>query len=157
MAFNSGSTYSFLDVSATIAGLGGTVSIGAGSGSAEEGITVAMTDDKGNLVMGSDGSWMHNLRASRSGVITARILKTSPTNQLLSVMYDLQSVSSQGWGKNVILVSNSVSGDAVTGLGCAFRKWPDFANARDGAMVEWAWLAGRIDGLLGSYPTGYAS
>ena len=37
---------------------------------------------------------MHSLHADKSGTITVNLLKTSPTNAKLSVMYNAQSLSS---------------------------------------------------------------
>jgi hypothetical protein len=87
-------SYSFLDVQATITGPGGTFPLGAGAGTAEEGITIEMADDKDTMTMGSDGNGQHNLHAGQSGTITIRLLKTSSTNNKLSVMYNFQTTSS---------------------------------------------------------------
>jgi hypothetical protein len=55
--------YSFLDVSATISGPGGTFSIGSDAGVAEEGITTAYTGEKNTMTIGADGAGMHSLHA----------------------------------------------------------------------------------------------
>jgi hypothetical protein len=49
-------TYSFLDVNAALVGPSGTVPLGAGSGNAEEAITVETAAELGGVMMGSDGS-----------------------------------------------------------------------------------------------------
>ena len=72
--------YSFEDVQATITGPGGTISLGAGAGNAQEGISVEFIDDKDNMLMGADGSGVHSLRASNAARILVRLLKTSPVN-----------------------------------------------------------------------------
>jgi hypothetical protein len=63
------STYSFLDVSASLAGPTGLVG-GYGSANAEEGITVTMTEAKNTMTIGADGEVMHSLHAGKSGTIT---------------------------------------------------------------------------------------
>jgi hypothetical protein len=64
------STYSFLDVSASLAGPTGLVELGYGSANAEEGITVTMTEAKNTMTIGADGEVMHSLHAGKSGTIT---------------------------------------------------------------------------------------
>lgn len=60
-------TYSFMDVSATIVGPGGIVDLGYGAATAEEGISIAYTEDKNLMTVGADGKVMHTLRCGNSG------------------------------------------------------------------------------------------
>lgn len=142
--------YSFLDVQAAIKGPGGSFSLGNGAGAAEEGITVEMTDDKNSMVIGADGSGQHNLHAGKSGTIAIRLLKTSPTNALLSDLYNYQTQSSAYHGQNTISIRNPVSGDSITAQQCAFRRLSPNSYAKDGATMEWVFDAIRIDQKLGS-------
>lgn len=145
------STYSFLDVSATLAGPTGSVDVGYGSANAEEGITVTMTEAKNTMTIGADGEVMHSLHASKSGTITVTLLKTSPVNKKLSLAYNAQSLSSALWGNNVIVIRNRASGDITTARAVAFQKQPDHANAKVGATVSWVFDCGKIDQTLGEF------
>ena len=145
------STYSFMDVSATLVGLGAVIDLGYGSANAEEGITVAAAGDKNTMTMGADGEYMHSLHADKSGQITVRFLKTSPVNAKLMALYDLQSASSAAWGQNIITVRNAVVGDLHAGRGCAFKKRPDMQYKKDGDIIEWVFDVGKIDSNLGTY------
>ena len=145
------STYSFLDVSATLAGPTGSVDVGYGSANAEEGITVTMTEAKNTMTIGADGEVMHSLHADKSGTITVTLLKTSPVNKKLSLAYNAQSQSSATWGNNVIVIRNTASGDISTARSCAFQKQPDFNNAKEGGTVAWVFDCGKIDQLLGEF------
>lgn len=142
--------YSFQDVQATISGPGGSFSIGAGAGNAEEGIVIAQAEDKNTMMPGADGSVMHSLHAGKHGTITITLLKTSPYNQMLNGMYNFQSPTSANWGRNLITVRNPVSGDALTGRYCAFKKRPDITYAKDGNTMAWAFDVGAIDTVLGN-------
>jgi len=144
------STYSFLDVQAVINGPGGLFSLGAGSGNAEEGISIEFTEDKDRLVTGADGSPMHSLIASKAGKILVRLLKTSPVNSLLQALYAFQTSSSLFHGQNVITVVNPVTGDDYTCTSVAFTKFPRNDYAKDAGMLEWDFNAGVIDPVLGS-------
>ena len=146
-----GGTYSFIDVQASITGPGGSFSLGYGEATAEEGITIAMANDKNTMTVGSDGSAQHSLRADNSGQITARYLKTAPINRTLMALYNAQKIDSRLWGKNVITVSQSVAGDIIAATQCAFKKVPDLTYATDGGTVEWVFDCGRIDEMLGTY------
>jgi hypothetical protein len=141
--------YSFLDVQATITGVGGSFSLGNGAGAAEEGLSIEMESDKNQMTVGADGSVMHSLHASKAGHITVRLLKTSPTNQKLSQMYAVQTASSATHGANVLVISNPVSGDVITATQCAFKKLPSLKYAKDGDVLEWGFDCGTIDTTLG--------
>lgn len=145
------STYSFLDVSASIVGPGGAFDLGYGAANAEEGITVAMVEAKNTMTIGADGEVMHSLHAGKGGTITVTLLKTSPTNAKLSALYAAQSLSSATWGNNVIVVRNSASNDLCSARSVAFQKVPDWQNAKDGGTVAWVFDAGKVDQLLGTF------
>ena len=127
-------TYSFLDVNASWAGPTGAFSLTGGA--AEEGITIAMREDKNMMVVGADGSVQHSLRADNSATITIRLLKNSPTNALLSGQYNLQKSSSTLWGQNIININASI-GDEIIATSVAFKKQPSITYAKDGATNEW--------------------
>ncbi|MGA5939141.1 phage structural protein [Escherichia coli] len=129
------STYSFMDVTATLTGPTGSIDLGYGSASSEEGIVVAMGGPKNTMTIGADGEVMHSLHADKSGTITVNLLKTSPTNKKLSLAYNAQSQSSATWGNNVIVIRNKVSGDIITARSVAFQKQPDNANAKAGKRL----------------------
>lgn len=144
-------SYSFLDVSATLVGPGGVVSLGFGAAVAEEGITVDMEEDKDRMMTGADGSVMHTLHASKQGTATIRLLKTSPMNALLQVMYDLQSLTSATWGLNTLVISQTAVGDIVSCRSVAFRRQAPITYAKDANIQEWAFNCGQIDRVLGVY------
>lgn len=142
-------TYSFLDVNVTLAGPFGVVSLGAGAGAADEGIDVGFAEEKDTMHIGADGSVAHNLHASKAGKITIRLLKTSPTNQQLSTMYNQQSSSSLFWGQNILVITHVVTGDVYSCQAVAFVKFPDNKYGKEQSTMEWEFNAGRIEPTLG--------
>jgi hypothetical protein len=143
-------TYSFLDTVATITGAGGSFVIGGtGAANAEEGITMAMLEDKNTMTIGADGTPMHSLHAGQGAHLTVRLLKTSPVNAQLSSMYATQTTSSSLFGQNTITIKNNLSGDSITATGVAFKKFPDVTYAKEGGMMEWTFDAGYIVNSLG--------
>lgn len=142
-------TYSFLNCQAAIAGPTGAFNIGTGAGVADEGITIAMVGDKDTMVIGADGSVMHTLNADKSGTLTLRLLKTSPANYQLSLMYAAQTISSALHGLNTITVRDSARGDVTTCRQAAFRKQPTLSYTKAGAIQEWEFNVGIVDQLLG--------
>jgi hypothetical protein len=147
-------TYSFMDVSATIVGPGGTFALGYGACTAEEGISIAMIENKSTMTVGSDGCVMHSLHAGNAGTVTIRFLKVSGTNQLLQQMYDLQKSSSSLWGMNTIVISDPARGDQISCTLCAFQRFPNVNYAKDGGTQEWVFDAGRIEGIFGNGTAG---
>lgn len=142
-------TYSFLDVAATLVGPGGTISLGAGSGAAEEGIDVSPAGDLDTMQVGADGTGQHTLHADKSGRITVRLLKTSPVNGLLSAMLALQRTAASLHGQNTIVVNNLSNGDVITARQVAFAKVPSLGFGKEAGVVEWEFNAVAIDAILG--------
>jgi len=143
-------TYSFLDITAAIEGAGGSINLAAGAGSAEEGITVASNEDKNVMNIGADGAGMHSLVANDSGLLTMRLLKTSPINAQLQTMYNFQKLSSANWGNNTVTIRDVVRGDSITCTGVAFKKTPDLNYAKEGGMNEWTFDAINVNRVLGN-------
>ena len=145
------STYSFMDVQASLVGPTGSCSLGYGAATAEEGISIDMAGDKNSMMIGADGEGMHSLHADKSGTVTVRLLKTSPTNAILQAMYDAQTLSSALHGKNIITVTHSQSGDITVARSCAFKRKPSLSYKKDGDVMEWSWDAIKIDTILGTF------
>lgn len=142
-------TYSFQDVVAAIVGVGGSINMAAGAAVAEEGITIEAVADKNTMTIGADGSGMHSLAANEASTVTVRLLKTSPVNAQLQLMYNLQTKSSLNHGKNVITVRDVVRGDSITMTGVAFKKRPAINYAKEGGLVEWTFDAVKTTQILG--------
>jgi Protein of unknown function (DUF3277) len=131
-------TYSFVDTNCILAGPGGVVSMGNGAGAAAEGITFTHTEEKDTVITGADGTIMHSLHASMTGRIIIRLLKTSPTNGILSILYNFQRTGGAAyWGQNTIALSNATLGDIIGGSQMAFVKHPDVVYATEGNVNDW--------------------
>lgn len=142
-------TYSFLDTVATLAGPGGIINLAAGAAVAEEGITIEPTEDKNVMTIGADGKGQHSLVASDAATVTVRLLKTSPINAALMLMYDLQSSSSSLWGQNVFNIVNTGLKDSTVLQSAAFKKKPTITYAKEGGMMEWTFDAIAATSILG--------
>lgn len=145
--------YSFLNIAAAIAGPGGKLNLAAGAAVAEEGITIEPVEDKNVMTIGADGKGQHSLIASDACTVTVRLLKTSPLNAALMIMYNLQSASSALWGLNVFTVVDSGRNDYTVIQGCAFKKKPTISYAKEGGMMEWAFDGIAANSILGSGQT----
>lgn len=144
-------TYSFTDVHASIDGPTGSLNLGYGAGVSDEGISIDPAGDKSTMMIGADGEGMHSLHADKSGTVTVRLLKTSPTNAKLMAMYDMQTASSALHGLNVITVTNPVNGDTTFCRNAAFKKKPAINYKKDGDILEWTFDCIKIDTILGEY------
>lgn len=143
-------TYSLLDVSASLVGPGGVISLGAGAGVADEGISIDPIGDIGGMLIGADGSGQHSLYGDKSGRVTVRLLKTSPTNAALAAMYAFQTASAAAYGQNTLVITDNARGDVVTCRQAAFAKAPAMQYAKDAGMMEWEFNVVVIDRALGS-------
>ncbi len=142
-------TYSFLDCQASLAGPGGFANLAAGAAAAEEGITIEASEDKNVMTIGADGKGQHSLIASDAATATVRLLKTSPVNKTLMIMYDLQTASSALHGINVLTVVDSARGDLTVGQNVAFKKKPTLTYAKEGGMMEWTFDITKTNTVLG--------
>lgn len=140
--------YSFQDITASIKGPGGSFSL-SDQGLADEGITVAMIDDKTSMVTGASGDGMHSLHAAKAGRVTIRLLQNSPIRRKLNDMYNFQTASSANTGKNTLTVSNPAWGDEHVCQFGAFVKQPDFTKAKEGGTLEWVLNFILVDTVLG--------
>jgi hypothetical protein len=142
-------TYSFQDVVAAIVGVGGSINLASGAGVADEGITIDAAEDKSIMTIGADGSGMHSLVSNEAAAVTVRLLKTSPVNAQLQLMYNLQTRSSLTHGKNVITVRDAVRGDMIALTNVAFKKRPSVTYGKEGGLVEWTFDAIKTTQILG--------
>jgi hypothetical protein len=142
-------TYSFLDVNVAITDPAGSFSISPGGGIAEEGVTIALEGDKTSIVWGCDGTPMTSLHAAQGGTVSVRLQKTSPTNALMSSLYNQTTTSSANCGNSTITVRNPTRGDTIVCVQCSIRKFPDNVNAKDGGMNDWVFNSGIISPILG--------
>ena len=136
---------------AAIVGPGGSFGLGAGAGVSDEGITITMNEDKNTMQIGADGTGQHSLHAGKSATLEVTVLKTSPVNQLLRIMYELQSASSSLWGQNTITVTEIESGDISTCSQVAFKKLTNLVYAKDAGNNKWAFDVIAVDGFMGTY------
>jgi len=141
--------YSFLNIQATLAGAGGVVNLAAGAAVAEEGITIEAVEDKNVMTIGADGQGQHSLIASDASTVTVRLLKTSPANAILQLMYDLQSASSALWGQNVLTIVDSARNDLIINQSVAFKKRPTITYAKEAGMNEWTFDVIKTNTVLG--------
>lgn len=143
-------TYSFKDVACTLVGPGGFIPLGQGSAAAEEGITFAAAGDIGAMAIGADGEGVHSLHMDRSGAITVRLLKNSPTNQLLSAMVAFQRSSSAAYGQNTLELRDTNRGDVWVCEQVGFKKIPDTSYAKDADVLVWEFNAIKMTPTYGT-------
>lgn len=142
--------YSFLNVSATLIGAGGVLNLGNGAAAAEEGISIDAVEDKNTMTIGADGRGQHSLIASDAVTVTVRLLKTSPLNAALMIMYNLQSSSSSLWGQNVFTVVDSARGDYTVVQSAAFKKRPNLNYQKEAGLMEWTFDGIKASSVLGT-------
>ena len=143
------SAYSFLNVQASVVGPGLTAQIGSSAGAAEEGISTEFDEDKTTVTTGADGTIMTSLRASMTGRITIRLLKTSPINAILNSAFNFQRTTASNWGQNSLRVVDKARGDVLTGRQMSFVKHPGNAWAVNGNTLEWV-FQGIVNEVLGA-------
>ncbi len=141
--------YSFLNVNCSMIGPGGILNLAAGAAAAEEGLTIEPVEDKNVMTIGADGRGQHSLVANDACTLTVRLLKTSPINNALMNMYDLQSASSALWGQNVFTITDTARGDYTVAQSAAFKKKPTITYAKEAGMMEWTFDAIKANSVLG--------
>ncbi len=143
-------TYSFLDVHLSITGPGGSFNMGQGAAPDKEGFSITPAEDIDVMTIGADGSPMHSLRANKGGTLSAVYLKTSPINQKLMQMYDLQTSTSTLHGQNTLTMVNTATGDVISMQQGAFKKAPELKYGEEAGTNTWEFNIGRIYRVLGA-------
>jgi len=98
-----GLAYSFVNVSATLIAPGFIIQLGSGAAPTEGGITLAYAGDHSNVVVGADGNAITSLFAGKAGAATIRLLKNSPANKMLNLLFAAQKAAPQSVGAQGIL------------------------------------------------------
>ena len=143
-------TYSFLNVVASLSGPGGNIDLGAGASLTKEGISYQWNQSQNTMTVGADGKGTHTLHADRSGQIMVRLLKTSPQNALLNQMRNTQQTSASLHGQNTIVIRDTARGDVVTATSVAFAARPPGTYGDEQDTKTWAFDAVDITETLGS-------
>lgn len=144
-------TYAFQKVNGTYLGPTGKIDLAQGAAVAEEGITIEAAGDKNTMTIGADGKGMHSMHADKSGKVTLRYLKTSPTNQKLQLAYDAQQLDPALWGKGVIQIGIADTGESTACLECAFKKKPTIEYKKEGEFIAWEFDTTQIETILGNF------
>jgi hypothetical protein len=142
------STYSFQSFTMTITGPGGSISLGYGSGNDKGGVTFEMNENANTMSIGADGTPMNSLNPGKGGKVTIRLQKASPTNGLLSAMYNYQRANPANWGQNVLSAADITRGDQYACQTVAFTKFPSNTYAIEGGALEWTFDVGVMDPAL---------
>jgi hypothetical protein len=140
-----------MDIVISLTGPGAVLDLGFGSGVSEEGVSIDVDEDKNTMTKGADGEVMHSLHAGTAAILTLRYLQTSPANQALNLVYNAQRQSAALWGKNIILVRHTASGDLHTARQCAFQKKANVGYKKVGGFYEWPFHVGKLDSELGIF------
>lgn len=143
------STYSFLNVQASVVGPGLNAQIGSTSGAAKEGLSAEFDEDKAAITTGADGTIMTSLKASMTGRVVVRLLKTSPINAILMAAFNFQRVSAANFGQNTVRVVDKARGDVVSGRQMAFLRAPNNTWSEEGNVLEWTFV-GIVNEVLGA-------
>ena len=130
-------TYSFLDVQATLTSPSVTFDIGS-AGVADDAIRISMVGEKTTMTIGADGDGQHNMIASNASRCEISFLKDAPGNALMNQLYNFQSSSSANTGNIQITISNNVMGDVIQLTGGAIAKQADIAYTREGPANVWS-------------------
>lgn len=143
--------YSFVNVSASITGPGGSFQLGSGSANTDEGIQIEFNSDRDIMTIALDGTPIHSLNPDKSAKVTVTLSKVSPANAKLSAMFDGQSLSSSLWANNTITIQDSASGDTTVCRSVAFTKKPTTSYGKEAGNMQWVFNCGLVDSVLGTY------
>ena len=140
--------YGFQNITGSIVGPGGNADLAYGSGSSEEGLTIEPYADQSTPEIGADGFVAHSLSASTAHTITARFSKVSPVNRILQIMANLQQVSPELNGTNIITIRDILNGNSILCEFVAFSKWAPINYAKDAGINEWVFFASRVQRII---------
>lgn len=131
--------YSWNDVVITIAGPGGVLTIGKGTGGADGGVKITQLSDVNVFEQGLGDTGMHHKQETSAKTIEINMLAGSDENLTLRTMYNVQKAGDSAvWGVNVITIKTRLPGSTIGVYNeCAFRSLPEVSLANQAAPLVW--------------------
>lgn len=138
------------DPSSVILTVGGSDIEGFAQGSF---ITVQYNADAFAIVVGSRGDVARSKSSNRSARITVRLMQTSPSNDLLSTLHNLDLSAPNGAGVFALALRDGETGRAVhTAVHAWIVKFPDINYDMTDTAREWVIETDRLEAFVAGAP-----
>jgi hypothetical protein len=111
--------------------------------------TVEYETDAFSDVCGTDGEVTRSKSNDRRATVTLRLMQTSPSNALLSALFNLDANSPGGAGVGPFLLANGLTGTKLAGEKCWIAKPPPSKWDRTPTEREWKVRVASLGGLEG--------
>jgi hypothetical protein len=112
-------------------------------------VKIAMDSDAFNMVVGSRGDVARSKTSNRTGKITISLMQTSPSNDLLSTIHNLDLLKPNGAGVFSVAVRDSSTGRAIYGAVSAWiPKFPDSSFDAQDTPREWVIQCERLEQFI---------
>lgn len=113
-------------------------------------ISVEHDEDDWTLVTGVDGEGTRSKTSNASATITASLMQSSPTNDLLSAARELDRLTPGGTGGKALLIKDN-SGTTIFSAATAWiQKAPTAELNREATTREWVFRTDQLVALHGS-------
>lgn len=109
-------------------------------------VTIAMDNDAFNMTVGTQGDVTRSRLTNKAGKITVRLMQTSPSNDLLSTIHNLDQVTPNGGGVFAVAVRDSATGRAFwNGASAWIVKAPDVQFDAQDTPREWVIQVAKLE------------
>lgn len=113
-------------------------------------ISIAMESDAFSDVVGTDGEVSRSKSNDRRATITISLMQTSPSNDRLSALHNLDLAANNGAGVGAFLVRDRNGTSVFEADECWIMKAPDVSFDRTATSREWTLRAASLNRFDGS-------
>lgn len=133
------SAYGFINTANTVDG-----QVIQGLWDGDDAIQIAPLADKGQMVIGADGSALFSVSANRGAMITLRLMHTSPTHRLLMQKLKRQQALASPITAFPVTAYDTSSGEGGTADKCFIKTAPTDTKGANATMREWVLETGEF-------------
>ncbi|MBG6211678.1 hypothetical protein IWQ49_006369 [Labrenzia sp. EL_126] len=110
----------------------------------DDAIQIAPLADKGQMVIGADGSGLFSVSANKGAMITLRLMHTSPTHRLLMQKLKRQQALASPVTAFPVTAYDTSSGEGGTADKCFIQTAPTDTKGANATSREWVLVTGEF-------------
>lgn len=110
-------------------------------------ITATRNSDAFTLQVGAGGQTCRSRSQDKSGTITVSLMQSSPTNDVLSALADIDEKTGSGLG--AVLIKDVNGTTVISAENAWIKKKPEAPFAKEASIREWVIETGELDHFIG--------
>lgn len=112
-------------------------------------LEIAYDSDQFTSVVGTDGTVSRSKTNDKRATITIRLMQTSPTNDVLSALANVDLLTDGGSGVGAFLVTDSQGTTLLSSANCWISKFADINYGREAQERAWTFQCDDLQAFIG--------